>query len=96
MYRKSAATHNPVGSTVEVFYPFHPLCGRQLEVRKRSRTQEVGFILGVPDGFCAEVPRWMTERRAANHRLCSEAHVAPTALLSLIELLEASLKEVSF
>lgn len=56
----------------------------------------MGFILGVPDGFCAEVPRWMTERRAANHRLCSEAHVAPTALLSLIELLEASLKEVSF
>ncbi len=56
----------------------------------------MAFTLGVPDGFCAEVPRWMTEREAANYRLCSEAHLAPTALLSLVELLETSLTEVRF
>lgn len=96
MFRSTAGTHNPVGSKVEVFYPFHPLCGRQLEVRRRSRTQEGALILGVPEGFCAEVPRWMTEERAAGHRLCSEAHVEPKALLCLAELLEASLEEVRF
>jgi hypothetical protein len=50
----------------------------------------------VPEGFCAEVPRWMTEERAAGYRLSDEAHVAARALVSLAELLEASLEEVCF
>jgi len=50
----------------------------------------------VPDGFCSEVPRWMTEQKAAGYRICSEAHVEPRALMSLIELLEGSLENVRF
>jgi hypothetical protein len=95
-FRETAETHNPVGSKVEVFYPFHPLCGRQLEVRRRSGTHDGALTLEVPQGFCAEVPRWMTEEQAAGYRLSKEAHVAPRALLSLVELLEASLEEVRF
>jgi hypothetical protein len=79
---------------VQILYPFHPLCGQELRVFRRSGVADGGLILRVPEGFCSEVPHWMTEQEAARYRLSTEAHVELRALLRLIELVKGPLEDV--
>ena len=49
-----------------------------------------------PNGFCKEVPIWMTEPRSTSYRISRNAEISPKAILKLIELLECSIEGLKF
>jgi hypothetical protein len=70
---------------VVVHYPFHPLCGRQLEVFTRPRSGEGAFVVDDGNGKRLKIPVWMAVAGAAESRLSETRIVNATALLQLVE-----------
>ena len=56
-------------STVTVYYPFHPLHNRCLEVVAWPRQVTQAITVRHPDGNTLKVPRWMLQPDAARFRL---------------------------
>lgn len=53
-------------------------------------------MVKAPNGFCKEVPIWMTEPRSASYCISRDAEISLKAILKLIELLECSLEDLKF
>ena len=80
-------------SSVVVRYPWHPLCGRELEVCGRHvRGGEASLVVVLPDGTRTEVPEWMTQVDASSGtELVSSPTVSVSALGALRRLLDAQM-----
>ena len=78
-------------SSVVVRYPWHPLCGRELEVSGRHvRGGEASFVVVLPDGTRTEVPEWMTKVAACvGAQPVQSPTVSVSALQALRRLLDA-------
>lgn len=70
-----------------VFYPFHPLCGQELEIVHERGDGAVMVIH--PAGYHLKIPTWMTSSEAANFSLSEKVVIRPKALLTLTRLIEA-------
>src|ERR1043166_1786820 len=76
-----------MSSTVTIHYPFHPHVGQTLPVVSRPRHANGAYTVKDPTGFPLQVPVWMTESTAANHRLSETPFVAIAALRDVSALL---------
>jgi hypothetical protein len=88
-------THSSSSATVEVHYPFHPLCGHELEVVRASRSADGAVTVADPTGRRLKIPSWMLSAEAAELCLSAQASVSARALLNLAELLETHLPQPS-
>ena len=70
-----------------VFYPFHPLCGQELEVVHEHGDGAVMVLH--PAGYHFKIPTWMTLYEAKNFSITEIAVINPTALLTLARLIKA-------
>ena len=75
-----------MGSTVQVYYPFHPLHGQELEVAYRARREDGCVTVIDSEGVRLQIPAWMLVAEAARHCLSSEAAISGSALLRLCDL----------
>jgi hypothetical protein len=76
-----------MSSTVTIHYPFHPHVGQTLPVVSRPRHADGAYTVKDPAGYPLQVPVWMTESTAANHRLSETPFVAMAALREVYALL---------
>jgi hypothetical protein len=76
-----------MSSTVAIHYPFHPHVGQTLPVVARLRHADGAYTVEDPAGSPLQVPVWMTESTAANHRLSETPFVAIAALREVSALL---------
>ncbi|MFV1976955.1 MAG: hypothetical protein ACC651_14505, partial [Candidatus Scalindua sp.] len=91
MYPGSKIHHNPIGSEIEIYYPFHPLFGAKLKIVRNSETKNGTLFLDTPKGFCKEIPSWMTHQECRDYHISEFPHINLKAILGAIELLETSI-----
>ena len=84
----SNPNHNAHVETIEITYPYHPQCGKDVIVhRQRKRGgQEMYDTIDVHGGS-AGVPVWMTEPRWRNLRVVERAILPVEVLRELKKLL---------
>jgi hypothetical protein len=88
---------NPIGSEVEIHYPFHPLFRAKVKIVRSSvsRNGTAGTIfIDAPKGFCKEIPIWMTEDECREYHISEFPHINLKAILRAIELLESSMDDL--
>jgi hypothetical protein len=82
-----------MGLRVTVHYPFHPLCGRELDVLCTPRDLAQSIVAVDPRGGHIKIPRWMTCRDAARFHLSDQPDIDARALLALARLLPPGVEE---
>ena len=70
-----------------MYYAFHPLHGKELEVACRPRREDGCVTVIDPEGVRLKIPAWMLLPEAARHGLSSEAAIGGNALLGLSDLI---------
>ncbi len=77
-------------STVTVYYPFHPLAIRRLEVITWPRRQSTAVTIQHPDGTAAKIPLWMVQPEAARFQVGGQIGISTAPLMAVINLLAVS------
>jgi len=93
-FPRNRTRQNPIGSEIEINYPFHPLFGTKLKVVRNSITKNGTIFFDTPKGFCKEIPSWMTEEGCKDYHISKFPHISLKAILKAIELLEASIDDL--
>jgi hypothetical protein len=83
----SKCTHKTIGSTVKVYYVFHPLHGQELEVACRPRREDGCVTVIDPEGVRLKIPGWMLLSEAERHALSNQAAISGSALIGLCDLI---------
>jgi hypothetical protein len=73
---------------VRVYYPFHPLHGRDFKLLRGYRRASDTVVIMDPTDRRLTIPHWMTLADAAGYGISSSAHLSARSLLLLAELLE--------
>jgi hypothetical protein len=73
--------------TATVYYPFHPLHGRELSVTSRPRHPELPVTVVDEAGFSLRIPAWMVAPEAAHYQLTDQATLDAQPLRALAALL---------
>lgn len=78
-------------SVVRVAYPWHPLHGQEVELRRRAVIGETEFVhIDVARPFSREIPAWMVDATACAAMQLGRPVVAVSALEALLALLRAA------
>src|SRR5690606_23024242 len=76
--------------SVRIHYPWHPLAGIEVIVRRRHRAAgEPHLVVLLPDGTGASVPEWMTDPARGQADLATAPRCSVAALLAVCDLLWA-------
>ena len=78
--------HNTISLTATVYYPFHPLQGRELSVTSRPRNPELPVTVVDETGFGLRIPAWMVAPEAAHYQLAEQATLDAQTLRALAAL----------
>ncbi len=73
--------------TATVYYPFHPLQGRELNVTSRPRNPELPVTVVDETGEGLRIPAWMVAPEAAHYQLAEQATFDIQTLRALATLL---------
>lgn len=73
---------------ITIQYPFHPLCGMELEVAYSSRHDDGFVTVFDPLDFRLKVPLWMTRSSATDYQLSDVATSNGEGLLSICEIIK--------
>ena len=79
--------HNTISLTATVYYPFHPLRGRELRVTSRPRHPGSPVTAVDEAGFGLRIPAWMVAPEAAHYQLAAHATLDARTLRALAALL---------
>ena len=79
--------HNTISLTATVYYPFHPLRGRELRVTSRPRHPGSPVTAMDEAGFGLRIPAWMVAPESAHYQLAAYATLDARALRALAALL---------
>lgn len=61
-WKQRHTTHLPA---IEIYYRFHPLCGKKIQVLGITHHhEELHYIIALPDGTHTHLPSWMTRTQA--------------------------------
>jgi hypothetical protein len=74
-------------TSVQVFYPFHPLRGATLQVVRRPKRGDGAVSVIDPTGRRLKIPVWMLLPDCAEIKITGRPHLSKGALLSLASLL---------
>jgi len=72
---------------VQVFYPFHPLHDKTLQVICRPKAGDGAVTVLEPNGSRLKIPVWMLSSDCAGVEIENKPHLGKDALLSLESLL---------
>jgi hypothetical protein len=84
--------HNTISLTATIYYPFHPLHGRELRITSRSRNSEFPVTVVDEAGTGLRLPTWMLAPEAAYYQLAEQATLDIRTLRALAALLIPLLK----
>jgi len=73
--------------TATVYYPFHPLHGRELRVTSRPRNPVLPVTVVDEAGSVLRVPAWMLAPEAVHYQLAAQATLDAQTLRALAALL---------
>jgi hypothetical protein len=76
---------------VQIYYPFHPLCGSILQVVRRPKRGDGAVSVIDPIGKRLKIPVWMLSPECAAITTTETAHLSKEALLHLTSLLATRL-----
>ena len=79
--------HNTISLTATIYYPFHPMQGRELRVTSRSRNPELPVTVVDETGTGLRLPAWMVAPEAAHYHLAEQATLAVQTLRALAAVL---------
>src|SRR5439155_15360125 len=65
--------HNTIRLTATVYYPFHPLHGRELRVTSRPRNPVLPVTVVDEAGSVLRIPAWMLAPEAVHYQLAAQA-----------------------
>jgi len=83
-------THLP---EIEVFYRFHPLYGKKIQVLGTIQHQkELHYAIALPDGTRTYLPSWMAQPQAGFLSIREAPVISFNALWKLKEIVDASLQ----
>ena len=86
--------HNTLSSEnthVQVFYPFHPLCGVNLQVIRRPKRGDGAVSVLDLAGRRLKIPLWMLSPDCAEIKVSDKAHLSKGSLIELTVLLNPML-----
>lgn len=66
-----------------MYYPFHPLTGKELSVKCKSHHKDGTVTVVGPDDVTLKIPLWMTEKIANKFSISKQIEIDPKSLLSL-------------
>jgi hypothetical protein len=87
--------HNTISSTATVYYPFHPLHGRELSVASRPRDPALPVTVVDDAGHGLRIPAWMLAPEATHYQIDEQATLDSQTLRALIALLTPLLDDAS-
>jgi hypothetical protein len=87
--------HNTISSTATVYYPFHPLHGREFRVASRPRDPALPVTVVDEAGYGLRIPAWMLAPEATHYQLDEQATLDTQTLRALIALLMPLLDDAS-
>jgi hypothetical protein len=79
--------HNTIRLTATVYYPFHPLHGRELRVMSRPRNPGLPVTVVDEAGSVLRIPAWMLAPEAVHYQLAEQATLDAQTLRALAALL---------
>jgi len=79
--------HNTISFTATVYYPFHPLHGRELRITSHPRNPEFPVTVIDETGTGLRLPAWMVAPEAAHYHLAEHATLDMRTLRALAALL---------
>ena len=79
--------HDTISLTATIYYPFHPMQGRELSVTNRSRNPELPVTVIDETGTGLRIPAWMVAPEAAHYHLAAQATLDVQTLRTLAALL---------
>jgi hypothetical protein len=88
---EAIVTHNTLSADathVQVFYPFHPLCGYRLRVLRRPQRGDGAVSVIDPAGKRLKIPLWMLAPASAHVPILPHATLPQESLLQLALLLK--------
>jgi hypothetical protein len=80
---------------VTVYYPFHPLHGRELSVASRPRDPALPVTVVDDAGHGLRIPAWMLAPEATHYQIDEQATLDSQTLRALIALLTPLLDDAS-
>ena len=87
--------HNTISSKATVYYPFHPLHGREFRVASRPRDPALPVTVVDEAGYGLRIPAWMLAPEATHYQLDEQATLDTQTLRALIALLMPLLDDAS-
>ena len=85
--------HNTIRLTATVYYPFHPLHGRELRVTSRPRNPGLPVTVVDEAGAVLRIPAWMLAPEAVHYQLATQATLDAQTLRALAALLMSLLDD---
>ena len=85
--------HNTIRLTATVYYPFHPLHGRELRVTSRPRNPVLPVTVVDEAGSVLRIPAWMLAPEAVHYQLAAQATLDAQTLRALAALLMSLLDD---
>ena len=85
--------HNTIRLTATVYYPFHPLHGRELRVTSRPRNPVLPVTVVDEAGSVLRIPAWMLAPEAVHYQLAEQATLDAQTLRALAALLMSLLDD---
>ena len=72
---------------VQVFYPFHPLCGATVQILRKPKRGDGAVSVIDQAGKRLKIPVWMLSPDSSGIKISERVHLSKEALLSLTSLL---------
>jgi hypothetical protein len=72
---------------VQVFYPFHPLCGATVQILRKPKRGDGAVSVIDRAGKRLKIPVWMLSPDSTGIKISERVHLSKEALLSLTSLL---------
>ena len=79
--------------TATIYYPFHPLHGRELRVTSRPRNPMLPVTVVDEAGSVLRIPAWMLAPEAVHYQLAAQATLDAPTLRALAALLMSLLDD---
>ena len=78
---------------IQVFYPFHPLCGATVQILRKPKRGDGAVSVIDQAGKRLKIPVWMLSPDSSGIKISERVHLSKEALLSLTSLLAPGASE---
>jgi len=81
--------HKTTSSRIKIYYPFHPLCGVEVEIACKPKKGDGAITITDSQGIRMKIPSWMTDPECFNYKISDQSEISVRALFTLACFIES-------